>query len=130
MGWFRDFLRPYEALRQVKKQQIKVKFWILGPKLLQHDMCPNFLKNHSTLTEKPKKLEKIVIHLSSSVFSFTSTALSSWSDGLEIYKIFLIFCLIKWFFDETTKMFLAFESWVKISLEHGKGVKILVKLSI
>ena len=26
------FLRPCEALRQVKKQQIKVKFWIWGPK--------------------------------------------------------------------------------------------------
>ena len=44
-------------MRWVKKQQIKVKFWIWGPRLvyiLQHDMCPNFfLKNHSTLTCTP-----------------------------------------------------------------------------
>ena len=53
---FRGFLRPCEALHQVKKQQIKVKFWISGPRtvcILQHDMCPNFfVKNHSTLMQK------------------------------------------------------------------------------
>ena len=39
---FRGFLRPCEALRQVKKQQIKVKFLDLGSHNSepQHDMCP------------------------------------------------------------------------------------------
>ena len=54
LGIFRHFLRPCEALRQVKKIQFKVKFWIWGPRTvyyIQLDICPNFflLKNHSTL---------------------------------------------------------------------------------
>ena len=34
----RDFLRPCEALRQVKKQQSKVKFWIWGPRTVYYNM--------------------------------------------------------------------------------------------
>ena len=35
---FRGFLRPCEAMRQVKKQQIKVKFWIWGPRTVYYNM--------------------------------------------------------------------------------------------
>ena len=49
---FRDFLSPCEAMRQVKKQQIKVKFWIWGPRTVYYTTCnvPTIVfKNHSTL---------------------------------------------------------------------------------
>ena len=46
LAFFRDFsgfLRPCEALSQVKKQQIKEKFRIQGPIKLYHNMaCANF----------------------------------------------------------------------------------------
>ena len=48
---FRSFLRPCEALRQVKKQQIKEKYWIWDPisvYYVQHDMCPKFFFNSIT----------------------------------------------------------------------------------
>ena len=35
---FMHFLRPCEALRQVKKHQIKVKFWIWGPRTVYYNM--------------------------------------------------------------------------------------------
>ena len=41
LGLFRDFkgfLRPFEAMRQVEKQQIKVKFWIWGPRTVYYNM--------------------------------------------------------------------------------------------
>ena len=48
---FWGFLRPCEAMGQVKKQQIKVKFWSWGPRTVDYNMTcaqQNF-KNHSTL---------------------------------------------------------------------------------
>ena len=51
-GDIRGFLRPCFAMRRVKKQQIKVKFWIWGPRTVYYIMtcAQNFcLKNHSTL---------------------------------------------------------------------------------
>ena len=50
-GDFRGFLRPCFAMRRVKKQQIKVKFWILGPRTVYYNTtcAQKFFKNHSTL---------------------------------------------------------------------------------
>ena len=48
---FGGFLRPCEAMGQMKKQQIKVKFWSWGPRTVDYNMTcaqQNF-KNHSTL---------------------------------------------------------------------------------
>ena len=43
LGILGGFLRPCEALRQVKKQEIKVKFWILGPITVYNNMtCAQF----------------------------------------------------------------------------------------
>ena len=48
---FMGFRRPCEALHQLKKQQIKVKFWIWGHITVYYNMqcASNFFKNHSTL---------------------------------------------------------------------------------
>ena len=45
---FRHFLRPCEALRQVKKQQIIVKFWMCGSSTIYYNMTcgqTKFLKS-------------------------------------------------------------------------------------
>ena len=37
-GGFRGFLRPCFAMRRVKRQQVKVQFWIWGPRTVYNNM--------------------------------------------------------------------------------------------
>ena len=62
---FRGFLRPCEAMRQVKKQQIKVKFWIWGPRTVYYNMtfAQNYFQKSLHPTEMLFSYTKYIVYL-------------------------------------------------------------------